>query len=135
MPDAGFALRKAVVARLLQDAALTGLLGQGRVFDEVPRAGQAPYLVLGEGSVRDWSSASDRGHEHRLTLAVWSKEGGAKEALAIADAAVTALESLPVALDGHRLVNLIALDSEVRREADRRLLRAIIRLRAVTEVV
>lgn len=135
MPNASFALRKAVYSRLSSDAAVTALLGAGRIHDEVPRGREAPYAVIGEGSVKDWSTSADRGHEHVLALAAWSKEGGAKEAFAIADAIVASLEAMPATLEGHRLVNLVALATEVKREADRRLLRAAIRIRAVTEVV
>ena len=134
MTDAGFALRKAIFARLVADAAIVGLIGPGAVFDEVPRGREPPYLVLGEGTVKDWSTSSDRGHEHQLTLSAWSKEGGARQALAMASAVVACLEAMASALDGHRLVNLLALSTEVRRERERRLLRASIRLRAVTEV-
>jgi len=70
-----------------------------------------------------------------MLLAAWSKEGGAKEVYAIADAVLTSLEGLAPTLDGHRLVNLVGLATDVKREADRRLLRATIRIRAVTEVV
>jgi hypothetical protein len=135
MAEAGYALRKAVFARLDGDASLALLIGTGRVHDEVPRGRVPPYLVIGEGTVKDWSTSSDRGHEHLLAIVIWSKEGGAKEALGIAAAALAALEGLAPALDGHRLVNLGALGTELRREADRSLVRATLRLRAVTEVV
>ena len=133
MPNASYALRKAILSRLSADVPLTALLGAGRIHDEVPRGRDAPYAVIGEGSIKDWSASTDRGHEHALPVSVWSKEGGAKEAFAIADAIVASLEAMPPALEGHRLVNLVALATEVKREADRRLIRAVIRIRAVTE--
>jgi hypothetical protein len=90
--------------------------------------------VIGEGQIRDWSASLYRGHEHLMLLAAWSKEGGAKEVFAIAEAVLASLEGLAPALDGHRLVNLVGLATDVKREAERRLLRATIRLRAVTEI-
>lgn len=134
MTDASFALRKAVYARLTGTPALIALLGGARIHDEVPRALEPPCIATGEGSVADWSTSSDRGHEHRLSLSIWSKEGGAREALAIANTVIAALEAMPAALDGHRLVNLVAVATDVRREAERRLVRATIRIRAVTEL-
>ena len=134
MAEASYALRKAIFARLDSDAGLTALIGAGRVHDEVPRGRTPPYLVIGEGTVRDWSTASDRGNEHLLALTAWSKEAGAREALGIASAALAALEGLAPAIDGHRLINLVALGIEVRREDNRSLVRATLRLRAVTEM-
>jgi hypothetical protein len=134
MAEPSFALRKAVLARLAADAALTALIGAGRVHDEVPRGRAPPYLVIGEGTVRDWSTSSERGHEHLLVLTAWSAAGGAREAFAIAAAAAASLEGLPALLDGHRLANLVWLGTEVRREAARSLVRATVRLRAATEV-
>jgi Protein of unknown function (DUF3168) len=133
MAEAVFALRKAIVAKLAADAALIALMGAGRVYDEVPRGAEPPYLVLGDGSVRDWSTSSDRGHEHAFIVAAWSRQGGAAQAFDIAAAAAAALAALPAALDGHRLVNLVVLATEVRRDRERRLTQATMRLRAVTE--
>ena len=90
MPDPSFALRKAIHARLGGDAALAALLPPAQsVFDEVPRGREPPYVALGEGTVKDWSTASDRGHEHQLVLAVVvASEGGVRQVFAIADAVV-----------------------------------------------
>jgi hypothetical protein len=134
MPDPSFALRKAIHAQLSADGPLLTLLGPGRIHDEVPRGREPPYVVIGEGQIRDWSASLYRGHEHLMLLAAWSKEGGAKEVFAIAEAVLASLEGLAPALDGHRLVNLVGLATDVKREAERRLLRATIRIRAVTEV-
>jgi hypothetical protein len=133
--NAALALRKAIFARLSADAPLRALIGPGSVFDEVPRGQEPPYLTLGEGNVKDWSTSSDRGHEHHLVITAWSKQGGVAEVLSIAAAAVATLEAMPAALEGHRLVNLVGLGTEVKREADRRLVKAGLRLRAVTEAV
>src|SRR5262245_5778128 len=120
MANAALALRKAIFARLSTDPALLALLGPERVFDEVPAAQEPPYLTIGEGRTREWSTSSDRGDEHQIVLTAWSKQGGAAEALGIAAAAASALETLPPGLDGHHLVNLVALATEVKRQADRR---------------
>lgn len=135
MPNPSFALRQAIVARLGADAALGALMPGQPVFDEVPRGREPPYVSIGEGTLKDWSTSSDRGHEHLLVLTVWSKEGGVRQVFAIADAMVASLEAMPKAIEGHRLVNLAASATEVRREGDRRLIRGIVRIRAVTEVL
>lgn len=135
MPGATYALRKGIFARLSNDATLAGLLGGARIYDEPPRGEASPCILLSEGTVKDFSSASVRGHEHQMTLSIWSTVPGTREAFEIADAAVSALESMGATLDGHRLINLVALSTEVKREPDRQRVRGTIRLRALTEVL
>jgi len=100
MPDPSFALRKAIHARLGGDAKLASLLPGQSVFDEVPRGREPPYVTLGEGTVKDWSTASDLGHEHQMALTVWSAEGGVRQVFAVADALVASLEAMRPASTG-----------------------------------
>ncbi|MGA0561207.1 DUF3168 domain-containing protein [Ancylobacter sp. VNQ12] len=126
-------LRKAVFAALTTDAALLAALGGARIHDVPPAAPDFPYVTLGEAQLSDWSTATEAGHEHRLTLSVWSRQGGHSEAHAIADLVQQALHDAPLALAGHRLVNLRFSSAEIRREAGGRTYRALVRFRAVTE--
>jgi hypothetical protein len=133
MPSASFALQAAVFAALADDAPLTSLLGEVRIYDDVPPRPAYPYLTFGRSSERDWSTGTDAGTEHVLTLHVWSMAAGRKEAQAIAAAAEAALHDRALTLAGHRLVNLRHEYSEVRRDADGETIHGIIRFRAVTE--
>jgi hypothetical protein len=103
------------------------------VYDEPPKAADFPYVTLGEARVIDWSTSSDRGEEHQLTLHAWSRQGGHREAHLIAGALLQALDDAPLALADHRLVNLRFSVADVRREADGRTYHALVRFRAVTE--
>jgi hypothetical protein len=133
MSTAAAALRAAIHDALVADAALTNLLGGPKVYDEVPRAAAFPYVTLGEARVVDWSTATDAGEEHQLTLHAWSQQGGHREAHVIAGALLQALDDAPLTLSDHRLVNLRFALADVRREADGRTYRALVRFRAVTE--
>lgn len=130
---AAFVLRRAIHAALAGDAALTLALGGPRVYDVPPAAPEFPYVTLGEAQVLDWSTATESGAEHRLTLACWSRQGGHGEAHALAHLVQQALHDVPLALEGHWLVNLRASSAEIRREAGGRTYRALLRFRAVTE--
>lgn len=127
------ALRQAMLTRLTSDAVLLGLLGGARIGEEAQRPLMPPCIVFGEASVRDASASAMRAHEHQAALTVWTDSGGAEQAFAIADQIVASLETMGPTLDGHRLANLVALATEVRREKDGRLTRAVIRVRAFTE--
>lgn len=126
-------LRKAVFAALTTDAALLAALGGARIHDVPPAAPEFPYVTLGEAQLIDWSTATEAGHEHRLTLSVWSRQGGHGQAHAIAHLVQRVLHDAPLALAGHRLVNLRFAGAEIRREAGGRTYRALVRFRAVTE--
>jgi hypothetical protein len=126
-------LRAAVRGALAADAPLAALLGGAKIFDEPPREAALPYVALGEDVSADGSTATEAGEEHALTLHVWSRAGGHKEAHLIAGAVLAALVDAPLALDGHHLANLRFLVADVRREPDGRTYHAIVRLRAVTE--
>ncbi len=133
--SSGIALRKALRERLLANGALMARLGAPRIYDEAPRAAPTPYVTFTLSQTRDWSTMTDRGAEHFLSLDVWSSRPGAYEALEIAALVAAALDDAALSLDGHRLISLRCLDTQTGRENANRFVRARLRLRAVTEVI
>ena len=130
---AAAALRAAVHEALVANAGLVAVLGGAKIYDEPPRAAAFPYVTLGEGRIADFSTGSETGEEHQLTLHGWSREGGHREAHVIAGALLQALDDAPLTLAGHHLVNFRFAVADVRREADGRTYHALVRFRAVTE--
>jgi hypothetical protein len=128
-------LRAAIRGALVADAPLGALLGGAKIYDEPPRDAALPYVTLGEDLIGDHSTATEPGDEHALTLHVWSRQGGHREAHVIAGAVLAALVDAPLALDGHHLANLRFIVADVRREPDGRTYHGIVRLRAVTEPI
>jgi hypothetical protein len=133
MSNSGWALQQSIYATLTTDAAVLALLGGPRIYDDVPQGAAFPYLTIGQSTLRDWSTGSEEGHEHTLTLHVWSREKGRKQTHAIIAALREALHDRALTLDGHRLINLRHELSEARREPDGDTYRGIVRYRAVTE--
>jgi hypothetical protein len=103
------------------------------VHDEAPRGAPQPYIAFAQSRSRDWSTMTERGQEHALTLDVWSERTGAREALEIAVLASAALDDQALVLEGHTLVNLQVREVEAARENSNRFVRARLRLRAITE--
>jgi hypothetical protein len=130
---ASVALRAAIHDALAADSALVSVLGGPKIYDEPPRAAVFPYVTLGEARIADFSAGSEPGEEHQLTLHAWSRQGGHKEAHAIAGALLQALDDAPLTLADHQLVNFRFAVADVRREADGRTYHALVRFRAVTE--
>lgn len=133
MSASAVSLRTAIHGALTADAPLIALLGGTKIYDEPPRSAELPYVTLGQDVISDASTATESGDEHALTLHVWSRQGGHKQAHMIAGAVLEALVDAPLELNEHRLANLRFIVADVRREADGRTYHGIIRLRAVTE--
>jgi hypothetical protein len=133
MSTSAVALRAAIHDALVADAPLNALLGGPKVYDEPPPSAAFPYVTLGDARVTDWSTGSERGEEHQLTLHAWSRQGGHKEAHLVAGALLQALDDAPLVLTDHRLINFRFALADVRREADGRTYHALVRFRAVTE--
>src|SRR3972149_3086207 len=119
MPASAVSLRAAIRDALAADMPLVTMLGGAKIYDEPPRDAALPYVTLGEDVIADASTATEPGDEHALTLHVWSRQGGHREAHIIAGALLEALVDAPLSLDGHRLANLRFIVADVRREGDR----------------
>ena len=133
MASAAFALQKAIYNRLIGDAGVLAALGGARVYDDVPARKEFPYVTFGSAIERDWSTGTEAGKEHVLTLNVWSRAHGRKESDDVLEAARVALHDVVLTLDGHRLVNLRHEVSDVRRDSDGETYNGSARFRAVTE--
>src|SRR5688500_8699384 len=68
MSTASVALRAAIHDALTADGALTALLSGPKIYDEPPAAAAFPYVTLGEARVTDFSTGTEPGEEHQLTL-------------------------------------------------------------------
>ena len=134
MSSAGFALQKAIFEKLTSDAPTLAALGGPRVHDDAPARTEFPFVTFGQSSERDWSTGSDEGYEHLVTLHVWSRARGRREAEQVIAAARAALHDQDLLLSGHRLINLRHEFSEARRDSDGETFHGIARFRAVTEV-
>ena len=134
MPTASAALRAAIHDALIADARAQRAARRRRKSMTSRRARAAfPYVTLGEARVTDFSTGTEPGEEHQLTLHAWSRQGGHREAHLIAGALLQALDDAPLTLADHHLVNLRFALADVRREADGRTYHALVRFRAVTE--
>jgi hypothetical protein len=133
MASAGWDLQKAVYAALAADASLTALLGGTAVYDAAPQDAGFPYVTIDQTQIRDWSTGTEPGAEHMLTLHVWSRYAGKYEAYAISDTIREALDGAGLSLEDHRLVNLRHQWSELKRDPDGETQHGVLKFRAVTE--
>ncbi|MGD9783894.1 MAG: DUF3168 domain-containing protein [Hyphomicrobiaceae bacterium] len=133
--DSGLALQRALYQSVRTNADVLSLLGGAKVYDDTPQRTDFPYVTFGRSVVRDWSTGTDAGHEHVVTLHVWSRSAGRKEAWQIMGAIQASLHDQGLAVEDHHLVNLRHEFSDVRREPDGDTYHGVVRFRAVTETM
>lgn len=133
MASAAVELQKAILSALRGDAALVALLDGPKLFDHAPADIAFPYMTFGRSSVYDWSTGTELGSEHIVSLHVWSKAKGKKEALDIMERTQHLLHDQPLALAGHHLVNIRQEFSEVRYDDDQGVYHGLLRFRVVVE--
>jgi hypothetical protein len=130
---ASWSLQRGIYQALAGSSDLTALLGGARIYDDAPQGAAFPFITLGQSVVRDWSTGTEDGAEHDLTLHVWSRAGGKKQVQEIIEAIRAALHDQPLMLADHHLINLRHEFSEARLDPDGDTFHGIVRYRAVTE--
>ena len=133
MTAASWALQRNIYQALTNSSELTSLLGGDRIYSQAPPAAQFPFITLGQTVNLDWSTGTDEGAEHSLTLHVWSRADSAREVHEILEMIRTVLHDQLLALEDHYLVNLCHEFMEARLDPDGETMHGIVRYRAVTE--
>ena len=118
---------------IYQALANSSQLGGTHIYDDPPQAASYPFISLGKSLLRDWSTGTEDGAEHLLTLHVWSRAGGKKQVHDIIEAIKSTLHNHPLSLVDDELVNLRHEFSEARPDPDGDTYHGIVRYRAVTE--
>ena len=128
------AIQDALMALLRADAGVQAIFGApARVFDAESDAPIFPHAQLERHEVTPAGAALVDGHEHRLTLAVFSREEGLKAAKAAVAALRAAVERADWSRAGVHVVMAHVVYGDVMRTADKRAFRGIIRIRIISE--
>lgn len=132
--SASWALQQAIFATLCSGDDVKDVAGDpARVFDAPPRGEDFPYIVIGDDTQSDWSTATEPGSEHAVAVHVWSRAGGHREAKLVAEAVRGALDGAELSVTGQALIDLRHLETEFFRDGDGETFRAVLRFRAVME--
>ena len=128
-------LLTAIQARLADDAELSAMIGPEGLRDRLVSGRKLPAVVVADIASNDYSTATETGAEHLLTLEIWTDAGGRGQASTIAERLRALLQDAPLSLETHHLVGLLHQSTRTRREPKTRLHVAEMRFRAVTEMV
>jgi hypothetical protein len=134
MSAASWALQQAIFATLAMSDAVKDAVGDPpRLFDAVPRGAAFPYIVIGDDRESDWSTATEPGTAHALTIHIWSRAAGRRETRLAAEAVIETLNGAELTIDGQALIDLRYLESESARESDGETVHAQLKFKALLE--
>lgn len=103
------------------------------VWDEVPAGSVMPYVTIGE-TTSDPHNAHDRfGAISTVTLHIWSTYAGFKEALAIRDDIVVAIDHQPLPISGNHTVSVRHEQTVTMRDPDDDVRHVVVRFAITTE--
>jgi hypothetical protein len=117
-------LLTAIHARLTGDAELLVMIGDDGIRDRLVTGRKLPCVLIGELVSNDYSTSTERGEEHLVSLEICFDVGGRRQAQLVASRLHARLQDL---------VSLLHLRTQSRREPKTKLYVAELRFRAVTE--
>lgn len=113
-------------------AALTPALHGAPIYDDPPADAPYPHVEIGEIALTDAGAALTAVDKGDVTLHVWSRYNGAKEARALLARMRAALDGAALALDGgHGCLSLTPAFETVFIDADGRTRHGVIRFTAL----
>lgn len=134
MPEtANWQLQQSIYQNLTEDTSLLSLLGAAKVYDFVPQRTRPPYITIGMSLEQDWSTSTESGREHIVTLHSWTENRGQKQARQIMAQIQTVMSEVSLSLPNHNLINLTFEFNELRRDPDGETLHGLTRYRIKTE--
>ncbi len=132
--NAQWAVQKALLAMLNADTSLGPILGSPvRLYDDIPDQPQFPFATFDRATASPIEAERPGAFEHVMTLKLWSRYGGRREALEGLHGLRDAIDDAALVLDGHHLVGIRTTFSDIFRVRSSRVFEAILTLRAVTE--
>jgi Protein of unknown function (DUF3168) len=131
---AATAMQKAFFERLSTDAALVSMLGEGRIFDHVPRNEQPPFIRISVRAVTPLGTSDGAQiEEHLFDIEVWTAAEGRRQVSELSAAARVALDDAMALEPPWTLVNLELLQTRFDAVSASGHYRAVIGVRALTE--
>lgn len=128
-------LQRALFALLSGDPAVTAETG-GRIHDAAPDRSEGPaglHVLIGEERAADWSTATDAGAEHRVTISVVAEGEGYGPAKRAAAAICDAIAPEALSLERGRVVTARFLAARTARERKGAVRRIDLTFRIVVE--
>ncbi|MEM9988850.1 MAG: DUF3168 domain-containing protein [Pseudomonadota bacterium] len=133
MTFATWSLQTGLYTYISTDSDLQSYIGNPvRLYDNVPAEVIFPFVTLGEASSQPYEGV-EGAREHEVTLRIFSRWGGRKEAKEISELLHTRLHNADFPLDDYRLAQCRFVVADTLLKTDRETYQSIMRFRMVTE--
>lgn len=121
-------------AAAIQEAVFDCLSNAGlTVYDNVPEDAAFPYVVIGEDTHAPFDTDDSLGAESTVTIHVWSRYRGKKEAKELQATIYNALTRAELSIDSHDLITIEFEYSDVLLDPDGITRHGVQRFRCLTE--
>lgn len=131
--EAASAVQAAVHGALTGASAVTDLVST-RIYDAVPEGlSTFPYIELGDPVTEPWDASNMLGQVEDLTIHVWSREMGRKQALGVLNAIHATLHRQPLTVTGQNHVLTVKTYQTVFQDDDGETWHGVARYRITTE--
>ena len=129
--ESAWALQQSVYAALIGDSPLMNRVSG--IFDHVPAGQDPPYVTIGEATARRWSTqAQIDGRDTTLTIHVWSRYRGRKEAGEIMADIDRIRDRAQLSMTGHAMLELRFEGSLTLQDPDGITQNGVMRFRTLT---
>tara|TARA_R110000737_G_scaffold63487_2_gene91084 strand:- start:85 stop:492 length:408 start_codon:yes stop_codon:yes gene_type:complete len=99
-----FDLQTSLYNLLSGDSALDSLVGNNKIFDNVPQDTSYPYVILSNESAQNTGTKTLDGNEYSIDVEVWSQYRGKKEIKDIMERIYALLHDSSYAVSGANMV-------------------------------
>ncbi len=125
-------LQKSIQVALSADADLQIIIGDpARIYDEVTEEAIYPYLTMGGVKITPYDG-HNHAYVHEFHVHAWSNYAGRREVKAIIDQVHNVLHDADLVIEGHKLVSIRFIFSDIFRKPDGETYHAVMRYRAIT---
>ena len=134
MSHFGMGLQAHLYSALTKNRELLDVLAGPRIYDHIPENIKPPYIAIGRTAMNDWSTATEEGFEHQVTLHIWAPPSSRNLSYQLQEIIHRTMDQLSPKLINAIIVNVTLEHSEINRERNSMYFHAISRFRIVTEV-
>jgi len=113
-----FDLQTAIFTLLSGDSTLDGLVGDNKIFDNVPQDTTYPYVRIGLESTSDVGTKTLDGNIHRVDIEAWSQYRGQKEIKQIMERLYLLLNNTTIGVTGANSVMSYVVNTATIVEVD-----------------
>ncbi len=122
-------VQKAIYEKLTASSSLMSSVSG--IFDYVPEDTAFPFIIIGDVKATDLSNLAKGGIEHRISVNIFSREGGKKQAASIMGILEGLLHNSSISVSGQTCVAMEFISNSIELENDGWTYRGVIDLRVI----